>query len=246
MTRSVFVFLMAGALLLGISRSTCHGGPLTSKSSDTPNFTNAKHIAGRLGIYVSIEAAMFIAEAILRESMKHLVDGKYTAKPIAIIESPKNLGPCLALPKSFDVIMLAMSDGKPVSKDPLSLTVPYDPNAKVFMTSIVKVEVAAFYPIKGIQYIDGRLSLPKDPVVIAGYLGEEGERSTWEYHGGALWDDDKCKAVANDLTLKALDVAREHYARSQATTEGELSKTFEKAVDQLLFEVTKGLNRRKP
>lgn len=142
--------------------------------------------------------------------------------------------------------MTATSDGKAVSNDPRSRAVPYDPNAKVCMTSIVKVEVAAFYPIKDIRYIDGRLVLPNDPVLIAGYRGREGERSTWEYHGGARWDDDKCKAVANDLTLKALDVAREQYTRSQAATEEELSKTFEKAVNQLLFEVKKGSERRRP
>jgi hypothetical protein len=195
---------------------------------------------------MSKEAAAFVAKAILSEAMTDLRRGKYTAKPVAVTQVPDGLGPCLALPQSFEVVMTATTGGRPVSNNPLSRTVPYDPNAKVFMTSVVKVEVAAFYPIKDVRYADGRLVLPKDPVVVAGYRGREGERSTWEYHGGARWDDDKIKAVANDLTLKALDVAREHHARSQATAEGELSRTFERAVDQLLFEVTKGLKPRLP
>jgi hypothetical protein len=230
MTRFASVCLVTGALLLG-----------------TPKQASCVHpIVARLALYASEETANFLAEALVSEVMQELREGRYTARAVAVAPSRGNAGPCLALPQSFEVIMTATSDGKPISKDPRSATLPYDPNARVFMTSVVKVEVAAFYPVKDIRSVAGRLVLPKDPQIIAGYRGKEGERSTWKYHGGARWSIDKQKAVANDLTLKALDVAREYYARSQTVMEEELSKKFEKEIDRLVQEATRGLERRKP
>ena len=244
--RCMSSFLVAGMLFFGTSNQACLADPPTPKDRITPKGGNSKAIAAQLLLYMSAEAAEFVGKAILSQAMKDLREGKYTAKLVTVIPLPDTLGPCLSIPKSFEVVMTATSEGKPVSNDPLSRSVPYDPNARVFMTSIVKVEVAAFYPIRDIRYTDGKLVLPDNPVIIAGYRGKEGERSTWQYHGGAGWNDDKRKAVANDLTLKALDVARDQYARSLAVTTEELTKTFEKAVNQHITEVTKGLERRKP
>jgi hypothetical protein len=232
--RLAIAAVLAGSLPVAI--------PAPSVGAGRPAPSDVAWIAARLAPRLSAEVAAFIGRAILRAALRDLRDGKYTTRAAGVTPVGPDLGPCVALPQSFEVVMQATEDGLPVSRDPLSAAVPYDPNVRVLLTSVVKVEVAAFYPVKGLTFADGRLVLPKEPLIVAGYRGKEGERSTWTYHGGGGWDDEKKKAVANDLTLKALDVARERYATARPGLEADLARTFGREIDRLIA----GVNRPGP
>lgn len=90
-TRFVFVFLMVGALLAGVPDRACRADPPTPKGGGLQG-SNAKAIAAQLLLSMSVEAAEFVAKAILSEVMKDLRQGKYTAKPVAVIQVPDTLG----------------------------------------------------------------------------------------------------------------------------------------------------------
>ncbi len=192
--------------------ATMFFGPMTQASAVNPTIVRLAAVYGR-------DAAIVIAKVLWDQAKATTCEKSVSHVRAANLKADKQMEACLALPRTVEVVMQEKAGNK------------------ILLELRINVEVVALYPLKGIRYDEGKIVLPKDPKLLAGFIDPMGKRGTWT--GENNWDQDKCQQVAESLAYKSLEPAKEQFKAFQDLLEYQFKKDVEEEFERLVKDAIK-------
>jgi hypothetical protein len=182
-------------------------GPITQAHAINP-------IVAQLTAEYGLDAAKVIAKVLWDQAKAATCEKCVSHVRSASLKADKNLAACLTLSKSVEVVMQEKAGNK------------------ILLELRINVEVVALYPLKEVRYFEGKIVLPQNPKILAGFIEPEGKRGTWQ--GENDWDRAKCQQVAESLAYKSLEPAKEKFKESQVLLEYQFKKDVDDEIERLM------------